>query len=114
MKDTVSRHWARPDIVRLRTVDEQAAGGQGRTVGLIDQLEPGVASFLSMECRLHRLVCLAVSQVAGLLVGVNVPNNVVGQANDLVAGTLGHLGEALGFGLVLESVRGEVDACGNN
>lgn len=40
-----------------------------------------------------------------------MPNDVVGQTNDLVAGTLGHLGETLGFGLVLEGVRGEVDAC---
>lgn len=57
-----------------------------------------------------RLVCLAVSEVAGLLVGVDMPNDVVGQANDLVASALGHLGETLGFGLVLERVRGEVDA----
>jgi hypothetical protein len=38
-----------------------------------------------------------------------MPDNIVGQTNDLVAGTLGHLGEALGFGLVLESVCGEID-----
>lgn len=55
------------------------------------------------------LVSLAISQVARLLVRVNVPDHVVGQTNDLVASTLGHLGEALGFGLVLEGVCGEVD-----
>jgi hypothetical protein len=38
-----------------------------------------------------------------------VPDHVVGQTHDLVAGTLGHLGEALGFGLVLEGVCGEID-----
>lgn len=42
------------------------------------QLEPVVASFSIMECRLLRLVCLAVSQVAGLLVGVDMPDHVVG------------------------------------
>lgn len=59
--------------------------------------------------RMFRLVGLAISQVTGLLIRVNVPDHVVGQTNDLVAGTLGHPGEALGFGLVLEGVCGEVD-----
>lgn len=50
--------------------------------------------------------------VATLLLGVDVPDNVVGETNDLVTGALGHLGETLGLGLVLESVAGEVDAYG--
>lgn len=70
-----------------------------------------VASFSMIDSRLHRLVCLAVSQVAGLLVGVNMPDHVVGQSNDLIPGALGHLGESLGLGLVLEGVCGEVDTC---
>ena len=45
-----------------------------------------------------------------LLGGVNVPDNVAGQADDLVSGPLGHPREALGLGLVLEGVAGEVDA----
>lgn len=40
-----------------------------------------------------------------------MPDDVVGQAVDLVVGALGHLGEALGLGLVLEGVAGKVDAC---
>lgn len=50
--------------------------------------------------------------VAGLLLGVNVPDHIVGETVDAVAGALGHLGEALGLGLVLESIAGEVDAWG--
>lgn len=49
--------------------------------------------------------------VARLLVGVSVPDDVIRQAVHFFAGTLGHLCEAFGFGLVLESVGGEVDAC---
>lgn len=71
-----------------------------------------VAHWNDVRCNILGLVRLAISQVAGLLVRVNVPDNIVGQTNDLVAGTLGHLGEALGFGLVLESVCGEVDTYG--
>lgn len=50
--------------------------------------------------------------VATLLLGVDVPDDVVGKTNDLVAGALGHLGETFGLGLVLESVAREVDAYG--
>lgn len=39
-----------------------------------------------------------------------MPHDVVGQSDHLVAGTLSHLGESLGLGLVLEGIRGEVDA----
>ena len=48
--------------------------------------------------------------VARFLLGVNVPDDVVGQAKDAVAGPLGHLRKAFGVGLVLEGVSGEVDA----
>lgn len=61
------------------------------------------------RCNILPLVGLAISQVPRLLFRVDVPDNVVGKTNDLVASTLGHLGEALGLGLVLESVGGEVD-----
>lgn len=49
--------------------------------------------------------------VAGLLLRVNVPDHVVGQAIHLVASALRHLCKTFGFGLVLKRVRGEVDAC---
>lgn len=40
-----------------------------------------------------------------------MPNNVVGEANDLVTCTLSHLGETFRLSLVFESVRWEVNAC---
>lgn len=48
--------------------------------------------------------------VSGLLIRVNMPYDVVRQAVYAVACRLGHLGEAFGFGLVLEWVAWEVDA----
>ncbi len=56
------------------------------------------------------LVCWPASKVASLLVGIDVPDHVIGQAEDLVSCPLGHLGEAFRFGLVLECVAGEVDS----
>ena len=53
---------------------------------------------------------LASSGIARLLLGVDVPDDVVRQSHDLVPGSLGHLGEALRLGLVLEGIAGEVDA----
>jgi len=50
------------------------------------------------------------SCVSRLLLSVDVPNNVVGQTNNTVAGTLGHFGEAFCFRLVLEGVAREVDS----
>ena len=44
------------------------------------------------------------SSVSGLLVRVYVPDNIVGQAEDLVACALGHLGKSFGLGLVFEGV----------
>ena len=49
--------------------------------------------------------------ITGLFLGVDVPDNVVGQTKDFVSCPLGHLGEPFGFGLVLEGVAREVDAC---
>jgi hypothetical protein len=48
--------------------------------------------------------------VAGLLVGVNMPDDVVRETNDFVSGALGHLCETFCLGLVLEGVAREVDA----
>lgn len=48
--------------------------------------------------------------VSTLLVGVDMPHDVVGEADDLEACPLGHLGEALCLRLVFEGVAGEVDA----
>lgn len=41
--------------------------------------------------------------------GVDVPDNVVRETNDLVAGTLRHFGEAFRLGLVLKGVGWEID-----
>lgn len=48
--------------------------------------------------------------VAALLFGVDMPNNVIGKAVDLVAGALGHFSKSLCLGLVLKGIAGEVDA----
>ena len=53
----------------------------------------------------------AALSVAGLLVGVSVPYDVIRQTEHLFACTLGHLCEAFCLGLVLEGVRGEINAC---
>ena len=53
----------------------------------------------------------AASSVAGLLVGVSVPYNVIRQAVHCLACTSGHLCKAFCLGLVLEGVRGEINAC---
>lgn len=53
----------------------------------------------------------AALSVAGLLVSVSVPYDVIGQAVHFLACALGHLGEAFCLGLVLEGVRGEINAC---
>ena len=50
-------------------------------------------------------------EIALLLLGVNVPDNIVGQADHLIPRALGHLCKALGLGLVLEGVARKVDAC---
>ena len=50
------------------------------------------------------------SCISGFLLGVNVPDDVVLEPVDAIAGALGHLGEAFGLGLVFECVTGEIDA----
>lgn len=40
-----------------------------------------------------------------------MPDNVVGETNDLVACSLGHLGEPFRFGLVFECIGWEVNTC---
>jgi hypothetical protein len=44
------------------------------------------------------------------LFGIDVPDNIVWQTIDAVASPLGHLGKALGLGLVFKGVAGKVDA----
>jgi hypothetical protein len=51
------------------------------------------------------------SSIARFLVGVSVPYDVIRQAVDFFARAPGHFGETFCLGLVLESVRGEVNAC---
>jgi hypothetical protein len=48
--------------------------------------------------------------IAGLLVGIDMPDDIVGQPVDAVARALCHFGEPLRLGLVLKSVAGEIDA----
>lgn len=50
------------------------------------------------------------SCVSRLLFGINVPDNVVWQTIDAIAGALGHLGKAFSLGLVLECIAREIDA----
>jgi hypothetical protein len=50
------------------------------------------------------------SHVAGLLVLIDVPHDVIGQPVHAVAGAPRHLGEALRLGLVFERVAWEVYA----
>ena len=49
------------------------------------------------------------SAIPGLLIGIDVPDDVIRETDDLIPGSLGHLGKALCLGLVLERVAGEVD-----
>lgn len=42
--------------------------------------------------------------IAGLLSRIDVPNDVIGQADDLVTSALGHFGKPLRLRLVLEGV----------
>ena len=48
--------------------------------------------------------------ITRLLIRVDMPDDVIGEAIDAVAGALGHFREALRLGLVFEGVAGEVDA----
>ena len=49
------------------------------------------------------------SGVLVLFIRINMPDNIVRQPNDLIPSLLGHPREPFCLGLVLESVRGEVD-----
>jgi hypothetical protein len=49
-------------------------------------------------------------RVSALFLGIDMPHNVVGKANDLVASALCHLSKAFGLGLVLERVARKIDA----
>jgi hypothetical protein len=51
------------------------------------------------------------SGIAGFLVRVDVPDDVIWKSKDTVAGALGHFGKAFSLGLVFESVTREVDSC---
>lgn len=58
---------------------------------------------------LERNTCVAQLSVARFFFGINMPDDVVWQADDLVSGPLSHFGEAFCFGLIFEGVAGEVD-----
>lgn len=48
--------------------------------------------------------------IAWFLFRVDVPDDVVGKPNHLIACPLGHLGESFGFGLIFERIAWKVDA----
>lgn len=87
---------ARRNAVGLRTVRK---GG-----GLIADGPGSKINFAALGANYQGLVGLALTKVARLFVRIDVPDNIVGQTNNLVSSALGHLGKALGFGLVLECV----------
>ena len=51
--------------------------------------------------------------ITRLLLRVNVPDDVIRQPVDAVAGPLGHFRKPFGLGLILKGVAGEVDAWGD-
>ena len=53
---------------------------------------------------------ILLSSVSRLFLGINMPDNIVGQPNDLVASSLGHFGESLCLGLVLKRIAREIYA----
>jgi hypothetical protein len=48
-------------------------------------------------------------RIAGLLLGINMPNDVIRKTYHLISCAFGHLGKTLGLGLILEGVAREVD-----
>lgn len=54
--------------------------------------------------------CIARLCISWLFFRVDVPDDVVGQTDDFVARSLGHLRKAFCLGLVFERVAREVDA----
>lgn len=59
----------------------------------------------------YRLISRTVSKIALLLIGIDMPDDVVRQTDNLLLGALRHLRKALSLGLVLKGVGGEVDTC---
>ena len=55
----------------------------------------------------------ASTSIPRLLLGIDMPDDIVGQAVDAVAGPLGHFREPFRLRLVLECVAGEIDAYTN-
>lgn len=54
-------------------------------------------------------ICFASAEVARLFFGINVPDDVVGKTDNLVASSFSHLGKSFRFGLILKGIRREVD-----
>lgn len=84
------------------------SGGARKDGPTILFLTPVMRTAISSFCSLSRLISSL--RVPWLLLGVNVPDDVVWQADDLITGSLGHLCKTLGLCLVLECVAWEVDA----
>lgn len=61
-----------------------------------------VTNFLSLES-------FPIPKVTRLLIGIDMPDHVVWQTKYLVPCALRHTSEPFGFGLVFESIGGEVD-----
>ena len=73
-------------------------------------LRARAASVPAVGMQASKLVRLAISQVAGFLIGINMPDHIVRQADNLVASTLRHASKSLSFGLIFESVCGEINS----
>jgi len=64
------------------------------------------SSLLDLVCcsSLSKMIYCVSGCIAGLLIGVNMPDNIVRQTHDLVSSSLRHLGKAFSLGLVLKRV----------
>jgi hypothetical protein len=50
-------------------------------------------------------------RITGLLVGIDMPNNVIWQTNYFISRPLSHLRESFRLSLILKCVAWEVDSC---
>ena len=70
-----------------------------------------VRKFEGKKPFLNELVATTALLVAGLFFCIDVPDDVVWKAIDTVTGSFRHLGKALSFGLIFESIAWEINAC---
>ena len=58
-----------------------------------------------------RSVRRSTPQITSFLLGVNMPDNVVGQSNHLVSGPFGHLSETFCLCLIFKRIAWKVNSC---